>query len=115
MQFLDTTPSHDLTYDDVFMVPRSSSVASRYDVDLSTSDVRINGGFFVFEPAIFDYLDGDQSILERDPLERLAADGQLMAFRHTGFWQPMDTPRDRVYLESLWAEGRAPWHTWATK
>jgi glucose-1-phosphate cytidylyltransferase len=75
----------------------------------------INGGFFVFEPAIFDYLDGDQSILERDPLERLAADGQLMAFRHTGFWQPMDTPRDRVYLESLWAEGRAPWHTWATK
>lgn len=69
----------------------------------------INGGFFVFEPGVFDYLDGDESILERDPLERLAADGQLMAFRHTGFWQPMDTLREKQILESLWASGNAPW------
>ena len=69
----------------------------------------INGGFFVFEPGVFDYLDGDESILERDPLERLAADGQLMAHRHTGFWQPMDTLREKQILETLWASGSAPW------
>jgi glucose-1-phosphate cytidylyltransferase len=69
----------------------------------------INGGFFVFEPAVFDYLDGDDTVLERAPLERLAEAGQLMAFRHTGFWQPMDTLRDRELLESLWASGHAPW------
>ena len=75
----------------------------------------INGGFFVFEPAVFDYLDGDDTVLERDPLERLAAAGQLMAFRHTSFWHPMDTPRDRVYLESLWADGKAPWQPLVNK
>jgi glucose-1-phosphate cytidylyltransferase len=69
----------------------------------------INGGFFVFEPEVFDYLDGDDSVLERAPLERLAADGRLMAYRHTGFWQPMDTLRDREQLETLWSSGRAPW------
>lgn len=69
----------------------------------------INGGFFVFEPGIFDYLPGDDTILERDPLERLASEGQLMAFRHDGFFQPMDTLRERDLLESLWASGRAPW------
>jgi glucose-1-phosphate cytidylyltransferase len=73
----------------------------------------INGGFFVFEPRVFDYLPDDRTILEREPLERLAADGQLMAFRHPGFWQPMDTARDRELLESLWASGRAPWKRWA--
>ncbi|HJU88854.1 MAG TPA: glucose-1-phosphate cytidylyltransferase [Gemmatimonadaceae bacterium] len=69
----------------------------------------INGGFFVLEPRVFDYLDGDQSILEREPLERLAADRQLMAYRHEGFWQPMDTLREKELLESLWSSGRAPW------
>jgi glucose-1-phosphate cytidylyltransferase len=69
----------------------------------------INGGFFVFEPGIFDYLSGDDSILERDPLERLARDGQLVAFRHPGFFQPMDTLRERNMLESLWTNGTAPW------
>jgi glucose-1-phosphate cytidylyltransferase len=69
----------------------------------------INGGFFVLEPRVFDYLDGDQCILEREPLERLATDRQLMAFRHEGFWQPMDTLREKELLESLWASGRAPW------
>ncbi|MEQ1691084.1 MAG: glucose-1-phosphate cytidylyltransferase [Gemmatimonas sp.] len=69
----------------------------------------INGGFFVFEPGVFDYIDGDSTILERDPLERLARDGQLVAYRHPGFFQPMDTVRERDLLESLWATGQAPW------
>lgn len=69
----------------------------------------INGGFFVFEPKVFDYLAGDESILEREPLEQLARDGQLMAFRHPGFFQPMDTLREREILENLWTRGTAPW------
>ncbi|HEY9382272.1 MAG TPA: glucose-1-phosphate cytidylyltransferase [Gemmatimonadales bacterium] len=69
----------------------------------------INGGFFVFEPGVFDYLEGDDTVLERAPLERLAADSELMAFKHTGFWQPMDTIRDREHLEALWNSGQAPW------
>jgi len=73
-----------------------------------TSAGWINGGFFVFEPAVFDYLD-DTSSLERGPLERLATDGQLMAFRHDGFWQPMDTLREKHLLEDLWQRGEAPW------
>jgi glucose-1-phosphate cytidylyltransferase len=72
----------------------------------------INGGFFVFNPEIFDYLEDDATILERDPLERLAKEKQLMAFRHAGFWQPMDTLRERLLLESLWASGQAPWKIW---
>jgi glucose-1-phosphate cytidylyltransferase len=72
----------------------------------------INGGFFVFEPGVFDYLAGDDTILEREPLERLARDGQLMAFKHGGFFQPMDTLRERDLLESLWSSGRAPWKRW---
>jgi len=69
----------------------------------------INGGFFAFEPGLFDYLAGDATILERDPLERLARDGELMAYRHAGFWQPMDTLREKRILEELWQTGRAPW------
>lgn len=72
----------------------------------------INGGFFVFEPAVFEFLGGDETILERDPLERLAVKEQLMAFRHEGFWQPMDTLREKQRLESLWASGGAPWKVW---
>jgi len=72
----------------------------------------INGGFFVFEPAVFDYIDGDDTPLERSPLERLASDNQLAAYRHKGFWQPMDTLRDRFYLEHLWETGGAPWKLW---
>jgi len=77
-----------------------------------TGEGWINGGFFVFEPAILDYFQDDASVLEREPLERLAADRQLMAFRHTGFWQPMDTLREKYLLESLWADGKAPWKIW---
>lgn len=72
----------------------------------------INGGFLVFEPSIFDYLDGDQSSLERDALERLADDHQLAAYRHYDFWQCMDTLRDKRQLERLWAEDQAPWKAW---
>lgn len=72
----------------------------------------INGGFFIFEPEVLDYLDDDQTILEREPLERLAADNQLHAFRHEGFWQPMDTLREKQLLESLWQSGNAPWANW---
>ena len=72
----------------------------------------INGGFFVLEPSVFDYVEGDHSIWERDPLERIAADGELMAFRHAGFWQPMDTLRERKLLEGLWESGKAPWKVW---
>lgn len=72
----------------------------------------VNGGFFVFEPSVFDYIEGDQTILERDPLERLAADGQLQAYKHSGFWQPMDTLRDKIRLEELWKSNQAPWKVW---
>jgi len=76
---------------------------------LSTTESWINGGFFVFEPGVFAYLSDDATLLEREPLERLAQDGQLMAYRHAGFWQPVDTQRERLYLESLWSSGRPPW------
>jgi glucose-1-phosphate cytidylyltransferase len=73
----------------------------------------INGGFFVLSPQVLDYIDADGIIWEREPLERLATEGQLCAYRHTGFWHPMDTLRDKNYLEELWASGRAPWKVWA--
>ena len=72
----------------------------------------INGGFFVLEPQVLDYIDGDETIWERDPLERLAAEGQLAAYRHDGFWQPMDTLRDVRYLNELWESGEVPWKMW---
>lgn len=73
----------------------------------------INGGFFVFEPGIFDYLHGDATVLEESPLEKLANDGQLKAYRHDGFWQCMDTLRDRNALDNLWQSGHAPWKNWS--
>jgi glucose-1-phosphate cytidylyltransferase len=75
------------------------------------SDHWINGGFFCFEPGVFDYLT-DSSILEREPLEGLAGDGHLHAYRHTGFWECMDTYKDAVELNDLWASGQAPWKLW---
>ena len=73
----------------------------------------INGGFFVLEPEVFDLIDGDATSWERGPMETLAGSGQLSAFRHTGFFHPMDTMRDRAHLEELWASERAPWKVWA--
>lgn len=72
----------------------------------------INIGYMVFNPEIFDYLDGDETILEREPLVRLAAERQLQAFHHEGFWKCMDTARDKRELEALWADGAAPWKAW---
>jgi glucose-1-phosphate cytidylyltransferase len=72
----------------------------------------VNGGFFVLEPEVFGYLAGDGTIFEREPLENLAKNGELMAYRHDGFWQFMDTLRDRNYLEELWRSGGAPWKVW---
>jgi glucose-1-phosphate cytidylyltransferase len=77
-----------------------------------TQEGWINGGFFAFEPEIFDYLHGDDTVLEGDPLERLAAEGELMAYRHEGFWQCMDTLRDKTRLQELWESGDAPWKVW---
>lgn len=72
----------------------------------------INGGFFVLEPGIFDYIEGDQTLWEKEPLENLAKNNHLTVFKHDGFWQPMDTLREKNLLEDLWASGRAPWKTW---
>lgn len=72
----------------------------------------INGGFIVFEPEVFDYLKGDESVMELDALERLAERGQLAAYKHRGFWQCMDTLRDKQHLESYWSAGNAPWKIW---
>lgn len=72
----------------------------------------INGGFFVLEPAVLDYIDSDATVFEKEPLEGLARDQQLVAYKHSGFWQPMDTLRDKILLEDLWSKGKAPWKLW---
>jgi glucose-1-phosphate cytidylyltransferase len=72
----------------------------------------VNGGFFVLEPGVLDYIDGDTTSFERDPLERLTRDGQLAVYRHPGFWQCMDTVRDMKYLNDLWDKGTPPWRIW---
>ncbi|MEQ9359165.1 glucose-1-phosphate cytidylyltransferase [Coleofasciculus chthonoplastes] len=72
----------------------------------------INGGFFVLEPQVFEFISGDQTSWEREPLQIIASKGQLLAYKHRGFWQPMDTLRDKNYLESLWKENCAPWKVW---
>ena len=73
---------------------------------------RINGGYMVLEPAIFDYLEDDLTVFEKTPMQRLAADGQLKAYKHNGFWQCMDTRREMDKLEELLHSGKAPWKTW---
>jgi glucose-1-phosphate cytidylyltransferase len=77
-----------------------------------TGEGWINGGFFVLDRRVLKYIDGDTTLWERDPMESLAQDGQLMAYRHAGFWQPMDTLRERKVLEDLWESGKAPWKCW---
>jgi glucose-1-phosphate cytidylyltransferase len=72
----------------------------------------VNGGFFVLEPAVLERIDGDDILFEREPLESLAADNELVAFRHRGFWQPMDALRDLRVLQTLWDSGEAPWAVW---
>ena len=77
-----------------------------------TGDGWINGGFFVLERSVLDYIDGEETHFQREPLERLARDGQLMAYRHTSFWQCMDTLRDKLLLQQLWESDEAPWRVW---
>lgn len=72
----------------------------------------INGGFMVMNPQVFDYIQGDDTVLEKEPLENLARDGELMAFTHDGFWKCMDTQRDKMQLEAMWQSGQAPWKIW---
>lgn len=77
-----------------------------------TAEGWINGAFFVLEPQVFDYIEGDATQFEKEPMERLAREGQLMAYRHTSFWQCMDTLRDKKLLQDLWDSGNPPWKTW---
>ena len=87
------------------------AVASFREKPLGDGDW-INGGFMVFEPGVFERLESDAVVLEQELLRSLALDGEMQAFRHTGFWQPMDTLRDKMYLERLWDTGEAPWKVW---
>lgn len=72
----------------------------------------VNGGYFVLEPQVFDYIEGDSTVWEQEPLDELARASQLQAWKHFGFWQPMDTLRDKIYLEEIWSKGNAPWKIW---
>ncbi len=92
--------------------PDSDNVMAFREKDAGDSGL-INGGFFVCEPSVFEYIDGDLTVWEHDPMHRLVERGQLAAFRHHSFWQPMDTLRDKMVLEQLWNNGEAPWKVWA--
>lgn len=85
---------------------------SRFEEKPAGDGAFINGGFFVLSPKALDFVENDATVWEQEPMRRLAAAGQMSAFVHEGFWQPMDTVRDRSHLESLWASGRAPWKAW---
>lgn len=84
-----------------------------FDQKSQAAEGWINGAFFVLEPGVFDYIEGDETSFEREPLAKLALDGQLMAYRHEGFWQCMDTVRDKKLLERIWGSGSAPWKVWS--
>jgi len=88
-------------------------LVTRFEEKPQIGEGWINGGFFVLEPGVLDYIDGPDTKFEYEPLERLAREGQLVAYRHDGFWQCMDTLRDVRLLESLWASGQVPWKVWA--
>ena len=92
-------------------IDRESSV-SRFEEKPIGEGNRINGGFFVLSPAVFETIAGDDTAWEGEPLERLSASGQLKAYRHDGFWHPMDTLRDKLFLDSLWSSGQCPWKVW---
>ncbi len=96
----------------VFSLGSDESKIRRFKEKPQGDGAWINGGFFVVDPAAFDYINGDATVWEREPLDRIAADGKLAAFKHGGFWHPMDTLRDKHVLEELWARGDAPWKTW---
>jgi len=94
------------------VLPESDSQVGSFSEKPVGDGAWVNGGFFVLEPTVFDRIDGDTTTWEQEPMRALAHEGELMAFRHSGFWQPMDTLRDRQVLEELWAAGTAPWKIW---
>lgn len=95
-----------------FTLPEGQAKISHFREKPKGDNAWINGGFFVLEPEVFDYIEGDHTTWEREPMERLARDGKLAAYRHHGFWQSMDTLRDKHVLEEHWKSGRAPWKIW---
>jgi len=96
----------------VFTLEKDQTCISSFSEKPSGDGAWVNGGFFVLEPQIFEYIDGDQTVWELEPMERLARDGQLSAYRHRGFWLPMDTLRDKIVLEEMWTRNEAPWKIW---
>ena len=96
----------------VFPLEKNQTRVASFHEKPTGEGARINAGFFVLQPEIFDYIEGDHTVWEEEPMERLARDGQLSAFRHDGFWMPMDTLRDKMVLEELWSKGTAPWKVW---
>ena len=95
-----------------FALERDKTIISAFHEKPGGDGAWVNGGFFVLEPKVMDYVAGDETVWEKEPMEQLARDGQLSAFKHFGFWQPMDTLRDKMYLEDLWAKGKPPWKIW---
>jgi glucose-1-phosphate cytidylyltransferase len=96
----------------VFTLSGDDTRIPRFREKPQGEDAWINGGYFVLEPGVFDYIEGDDTVWEQEPLMQLAKDQQLAAYRHDGFWQPMDTLRDKNYLDDLWESGERPWKTW---
>lgn len=96
----------------VFSLHADSAVVESFREKPTGDGAWVNGGFFVLEPGVFEHIDGDDTVWEQEPLERLSRAGQLQAWKHDGFWQPMDTLRDKVVLETLWTKGEAPWKIW---
>jgi glucose-1-phosphate cytidylyltransferase len=95
-----------------FSLGGSETVVKHFREKPQGDNAWVNGGYFVLDPAALDYIAGDETTWEREPMENLVRDEQLCAYRHTGFWQPMDTLRDRMYLEDLWKSGDPPWKAW---
>lgn len=95
-----------------FSLGESDSRVAHFREKPKGDNAWVNGGFFVLEPTVLDFIDGDQTSWESEPMERIANEGQLCAYKHAGFWQPMDTLRDRMYLEDLWESGQPPWKQW---
>jgi glucose-1-phosphate cytidylyltransferase len=96
----------------VFNLSDDDTHIARFREKPQGNDAWINGGYFVLEPGVFDYIDGDETVWEQGPMERLAQNGELSAYRHEGFWQPMDTLRDKNYLENLWQNDKSTWKVW---